>query len=99
MEMTEEIHNLLDKEPEEVKESIENFESDISKVIEIEKDKHAREGLIEWLEEKKERLELLEEEEMLEELMSFLEYSYNTAAISKKSYINAKDAALRLLNS
>jgi hypothetical protein len=95
--MSEEIREFLDRDVDEVKESLHELDHELEQVIEIEREEQEREELIEWLEGKKERLKLINDEERLKELLSHLEYAYRTAAVSEETYQNARDLNRKLL--
>lgn len=94
-----ETDDLVEADIETVKEVVaeSNVDIDLDRLMEMEQERHARDELLDWLEEKKRRQELLQDEDRIEELLSHIEHAYRTAAISEDTYRHAKRVNRELL--
>ncbi len=92
--------SVLEKEFEEMKSIVNEHEHELEELIKKEKKKEdgARENVIRWLEGKKKRKELMEDEETIRELLSHIEHAYRTASIPEDTYAKAKSLHKELLD-
>lgn len=89
--------SILEKKFEKMKELIEEHEPELEALIAKEKEKENRQEVIKWLETKKKRKDLLNDEDAVKELLSHIEHAYRTASISEETYSNAKFLNKKLL--
>lgn len=87
---------LLERSIDHIKDSFDEHDLSIDELHQREQEGEGREELIEWFKEKKERLELLESEEHLDDMLSHIEWAYRTASISKTTYDRAREITNRL---
>jgi len=88
---------ILENELEDMKEIIEEKEHELEELIAKEKEREARENVIQWLEEKRERKELLNDENRIKELLRHVEHAHRTASITEETYMKAKSIHKELL--
>lgn len=93
------VENILKQDVAAVKEHVvsQGLETDLAELIRVEEENENREELVDWLREKRERHELLTDEERLQELRAHLEYAYRTAAISQETYSKVRQLHQELL--
>lgn len=91
--------DLVEADIETVKEVVaeSDVDIDLDRLMEMERERHARDELLDWLEGKKRNRELLQDEDRIEELLSHIEHAYRTAAISEDAYRHAKQVNRELL--
>lgn len=96
--MEERLKKILDNDPEEIK-KVDVREPQLLELMqEVEEENRAREDVLDWLSEKKRRQELINDDELVQELLSHLEEAYRTAAISENAYADAKHINKELLS-
>lgn len=91
------VEEILEHDVERVKDLVERHEPDVEELITKENRSKGREDLLTWLEEKKRYIELLEDEERIQNLLSHIEFAYRTASVSEETYQKAKSANKELL--
>ncbi|MDY6778651.1 MAG: hypothetical protein SVU32_08355 [Candidatus Nanohaloarchaea archaeon] len=91
------VDELLQLDVPEIKEYVDEHEPDLDELIEAEQEGRERQELIDWLEAKKERLEILNDDERAEELLKHVENAYRSASISEDTYNEAKQQTKEMI--
>lgn len=95
--MSELLEKILDNDVEGIKEGVSEHKPNLKKLMRMEREGEAREHVLDWLEGKKERIDMITDDDRLEEMLSHLEYAYRTAAISEETYQRAREINRRLM--